>query len=788
MHSFLITAPQVVIHLYTVTVSANPDMSLSVPSSIPLIALVACVVSLVYTVLAFTTADRLSGKKRRVVLSASVVQTIWYGCLVAARIIAFGLFAHAYGSYVFVVVAVHWIAVFFGLLNLRTTFCSDVTTEPRKSRWYLEVPFNFIASCTFIFVYINLKKGNTRIPVTVYHVLTFIENTTMILLFYFDQSQLWYAPWSIAIVSGFFLLGVFCMIIYFLVLHPEKTKTWYWIGIPRKGSDCCVWNRDTLTPESGSRNRNVEISGPTLVSLNGAVPTFPLTRNTISEPSQFHASGMESRQPQNRNVGSGMQTNYPIPRITTVPNRPTSTNTTGASIDSPISSLNDVQPTSPSTYHRESEHSHYDTLLSASSFGQKTDSTTFPEGRSQMSDPALMGNDTDVSSPSHPRFKDIPAKKPNYRSGLERHYFPDGYRRNTAADKFSSPRPPLNQVHSGPDHFKFPSPTHQTAPEQSGQGQGSVVHPSPQRNRSSYTQQHSPERTRQQASGYQGRRNGGGQIPTSTTLYGEGYSPPQRERRAAASDYRNVNIPGGEIQPDRLRFDQWKDRNVNVFNSLPDHSRDASWSSSQSKEKPPPHKYSSPKHKYGVNRSPDKQTAHLSPERPKNVHWSHSIPLEQPPKRTSWSVDRDTRAQQHDQFEQRPRAFSDGSHTKRVPAVNRGTSQSFQGRTPPARNMPATANTNLPGKIWLSDIKSAQRTPRDNYVPTTVSSNVPAHMQYHRPPNYPVVRPNAPIQPHNPLWETGSHGNRPAGQSRYRDSRQNPLIRMPTANAPVSQV
>jgi hypothetical protein len=267
-HAFVATAPQILIHLYTVTVatdSSHPDhAAFSIVSmNVLLPVLGVCVVSFLYSLMSFVTSDRLSSKSRRVILPAHLALLGFYLCIVVSRIAALTLFAHASGYFVILFLGVHWVLSVFGVLNQKSQFCLDYAVRPRRERWWLEVPFSLYAACLYQFIFFSVKEGKTRYTISVYLVVTFIENVLMVVLFFTEYSSLWYAPAAVAMVIGLFLLGTLLLLVYYVVLHPDRTGDWYWVGIPKK---CCEIGR---RKSKSYRPHNVEISSPTLVNMNG---------------------------------------------------------------------------------------------------------------------------------------------------------------------------------------------------------------------------------------------------------------------------------------------------------------------------------------------------------------------------------------------------------------------------------------------------------------------------------------------------------------------------------------
>lgn len=847
-HGLLITAPQVVIHLYTVSLSANSDEDFDAASDIPLYALATCMISLAYTILTFTTSNRLSHKQRRIVLPAHLLQVLWYVCFLSARIIAFALFAHAYGLYVFVIVAGHWILTFFGILRWRTTFCSDITRNEIKSRWYLELPFDFVAACVYIFVFFNLKEGRTRFPSLAYHVLVFVENAVMVSLFFVDQTGLSYAPASIPVVVGVFVLGVCLMLIFYLVFHPRKTFEWYWIGVSRNACSCCASGEeseestDSVEPRPRIDSKSVNISGPTLVSMNGAIPGLSVKFGDQSFGTSS-GDGMRSGQAPFGTELSGMgptlsssppETSQPVTSSispTSPPPLPTPLSLAGdvgdKSIDSPMSFLEQTSPLDQ----KGSDTSHYDTLASVRSYSlPRDDGTTLsPESRSEVlghhqqeamspefSKPFVrkpptpypissLEEDEDEAEDKlkYPYFGNIPAKKLDYHTQptqLEQHYFP-----NRAKHPVSSPHVaqlPHQAVpsKSDPEYFYFPSPSHQS----SSSGASGQHRPTPLSNQET---QSSPSR--------RNRTLPSGQTPGSPERRRGQYHQPQPQARAEWGGG-GRGMAGGERERPK--------RNLPLYGQVytPERSRqgDPSYSSVMPRETNAATVQESAylRRSYGVNLNTgyrDKfqdppRTLQGSPERTSRPHWSQSVPTydqqaRRHPQRASWSAGR---AFQRDregggtdiEDNVRPRTYSEGSNhsLQRDRRGRQGLSHGF-----PVPQAPEGRGRDVLPPDWAtrhpSDITFTHRSPLVTQSqfdrPVHLSLKRPASFTSHTtrtlpfesraPPSFPQDYPSYPNTTGHSSKRASYHGNRYPLQSWTKAST---ILHTPTAQAPATQV
>ena len=389
--------------------------------------------------------------------------------------------------------------MFLFLLVQRTSFCADVEELPSedggrskqtiKRRWSLEIPFHFVAATVYVFTFFNMKHGKTWYLLAPYHVLMFAENVAMGVLFYVQFSHLMYAQAALTVVASLYPVGMFFMVIYFCLCHPERTEDWYWVGVPRSvsccGSSCCC---RCLTAKQGQdsigfRNRtSVIISGPTLISHNGFLPDNMIPAGVPSSPPPQDigevVDGDGSRQ---RNVRGGTGTDGRIgnghhhgqdarnplsslattspdsahgnvgPRSLTTPTESNRSNPVfsdvnsqflpseldtdvdsnmvlgeGANIDTVIDSPLVGFTPEPFDLHAVQMLQHNGRMKSVESQKADTNDTGIDVESDAVLTPGTAGKVED--STGHHRFPDIPAKKKNYlteRSKLEQHYFPE---------------------------------------------------------------------------------------------------------------------------------------------------------------------------------------------------------------------------------------------------------------------------------------------------------------------------------------------------------------------------
>ena len=252
MESFLESAPQVVIQLYIALIKEESRLSYRVVTPISIIVSVCS--------LALAVADYISATKdldyydpppnhdRRPRLSwkAYFVIILWHLCMIAGRTITFALFASIFGGYVFLVVALHYMAMlYWSYWQQAHVFISPSATgsieSSKKKHIYqrrsmkscldprnhlcTNYGIEFIIAGFNIFFHFKIRDGGSSLETLVpFYTLTFVENTIMIFLWYFarDMSvQIWYGIPAIVMVFVTFFIGILLLILYYNFFQPQ---------------------------------------------------------------------------------------------------------------------------------------------------------------------------------------------------------------------------------------------------------------------------------------------------------------------------------------------------------------------------------------------------------------------------------------------------------------------------------------------------------------------------------------------------------------------------------------
>lgn len=262
MEAFLESAPQFVLQLYIATVKTETRLVYNVVTPLSLIASVCS--------LALAVGDYISAAKDlnyydpppshernpRLSWTGYFVIIFWHLFMISGRGITLALFTSVYGRYLFLLIGIHYFAMVYWMFwqnsdvfisnsaeynlghsnrnrrgsgarpknqpidrrSLRSCF------DPRNSicRNY---GIEFVIATFNLFFHFKIKEGSSIQTLVPFYVITFIENTLMISLWYFSQDfelKPWYSEVAIIIVFVTFVLGVVLVAVYYLWFQPSK--------------------------------------------------------------------------------------------------------------------------------------------------------------------------------------------------------------------------------------------------------------------------------------------------------------------------------------------------------------------------------------------------------------------------------------------------------------------------------------------------------------------------------------------------------------------------------------
>ena len=235
MEAFLESAPQLVLQLYAIALRDDARLWYKV---ITPISIAVSMVSLALAVADYISAakdlyfyDPPPNHQRQPRLSWVAYFTIifWHLCMIFARSVAFALFAVAYGSFLFVIIGLHYAAMVYWLYwqgaKLFVHSYDDYFDAHKHACGNYGVEFIVAAFNTFF--HFKLKDGPGYVTLVPFYLVTFVENSLMILLWYFGRDfsvQIWFGTPALVGVFAAFFLGLASLLSYYVCCQPGLVR------------------------------------------------------------------------------------------------------------------------------------------------------------------------------------------------------------------------------------------------------------------------------------------------------------------------------------------------------------------------------------------------------------------------------------------------------------------------------------------------------------------------------------------------------------------------------------
>lgn len=252
IESFLEAAPQLVLQLYIVIVHDESRLSYQIITPISIIVSMCS--------LALSVADYISAvkdlyyydppphreRKPRLSWTGYFLVIFWHLCMIVGRGITFALFASIFGGYLFLIVGVHYIAMVYWMYwqQANVLIYSSEDYDAKDRRWFSNRNRRSIRSCLDprnhvcsnygmefviaafnVFFHFKIKEGGSVETLVPFYLLSFVENTIMIFLWYFSRDfgvYIWYGIPAVVTVFATFALGMVFLVFYYFWFQPHK--------------------------------------------------------------------------------------------------------------------------------------------------------------------------------------------------------------------------------------------------------------------------------------------------------------------------------------------------------------------------------------------------------------------------------------------------------------------------------------------------------------------------------------------------------------------------------------
>ena len=156
---------------------------------------------------------------------AMVLIFLWRFVVIGCRVLAFALFTSQCKYWIFVVAACHWLVMICWISTQKMTFCND----EQKNTKCLETLVDMVIAVLYIYCFLNVKEGQTRLRYVIYYTIIYVENLIMTLLLYIfaHTGNSWYFKPALVCIIGGFILGISFHIIYYLKCHPNNYSEYH---------------------------------------------------------------------------------------------------------------------------------------------------------------------------------------------------------------------------------------------------------------------------------------------------------------------------------------------------------------------------------------------------------------------------------------------------------------------------------------------------------------------------------------------------------------------------------
>lgn len=135
-------------------------------------------------------------------------------CTITSHILSYSLLLML-STYSTIALTVIWLLGTLWTHLLRTNFC-----ESRS----LEILYRTVVGVILMFTFFNVKGQNTKVPMIIYYSFYYVVNLAAPILLYFLKQDLQRSTFllvSIGLIYGCSVLGMLCLLVYYLFLHPR---------------------------------------------------------------------------------------------------------------------------------------------------------------------------------------------------------------------------------------------------------------------------------------------------------------------------------------------------------------------------------------------------------------------------------------------------------------------------------------------------------------------------------------------------------------------------------------
>ncbi|XP_037613219.1 XK-related protein 5b isoform X2 [Sebastes umbrosus] len=248
--ALVVTLPQTLLQTYVLICT---DIGIKSPASV---CFVVCLLSLAWALVLYARACSLIRPGHLQMTPAAILcRLLWRVSMLGSRFAVLMLFTRIFKQWILGVIGVHWLGATFWIVSQQ----SDIIRS--TSRWRI---FNLFLGAIHIFLFLNVKYGQSRYRMAGFYLAMFLENAFLLLASSWLFTMVsWHTVGIPAAAFCSFLIGVIALVLYYRFLHPKSFEIFQ--SIRHRGiGGACTERGSTLSLEekvTPTFNRHSTLSG-----------------------------------------------------------------------------------------------------------------------------------------------------------------------------------------------------------------------------------------------------------------------------------------------------------------------------------------------------------------------------------------------------------------------------------------------------------------------------------------------------------------------------------------------
>ncbi|XP_041646679.1 XK-related protein 5b [Cheilinus undulatus] len=248
--ALVVTLPETLLQTYVLICT---DIGVKSPASV---CFVVCLLSLAWALVLYARACSLIRPGHLQMTPAAILcRLLWRVGMLGSRFAVLMLFTRIFKQWILGVIGVHWLGATFWMVSQQTDIIRST------SRWRL---FNLVLGAIHVFLFLNVKDGQSRYRMAGFYLAMFVENAFLLLASSWLFTMVsWDTVGIPAAIFCSFLIGLIALVLYYRFLHPKSFEIFQ--SIRHRGiGGACMERGSTLSLEekvTPSFHRHATLSG-----------------------------------------------------------------------------------------------------------------------------------------------------------------------------------------------------------------------------------------------------------------------------------------------------------------------------------------------------------------------------------------------------------------------------------------------------------------------------------------------------------------------------------------------